>query len=152
VPQFALSEVRFTQTPSQIAGTFAAPPYGTDQFAPQAHCPWTHVSPTKHLFPHAPQLETSTPTSVQAPLQSEPPSTHAQCPAVHVESAGHALPHAPQFAPSWSRPEVQQLPSGDNSPPELHAHVPEMQDCGDGQRSPQPPQFRGSEFRSLHPS
>jgi hypothetical protein len=129
----------------------------------------THVSPTGHTLPHAPQLFGSVFVSMQPDAQHWSGGVHAgpalhpigarQKLSTHVLSGGHGMPQPPQLVGSVVvslQPVVQHASVPLQAGPPLHAvvdmHLPPAHLSPDAHGIPQPPQLFGSVLVLLHPS
>jgi hypothetical protein len=135
-PQFAGSVLVSTQFPLQIV-------FG------QTHTPELQTSPTRHLVPHLPQLDTSANVLVQRPGLPHwvVPPGHPQKNWLQNPPAGQRWPHWPQLLASDVR-SVHLLPHraiGLEQP-----HRPPVQAALGGHFAPQEPQLFGSALRATH--
>lgn len=130
VPQLAMSELTFLQTPPQHIWPVlqAAPP-------PHEQTPSLQTSPKTHCLSHAPQWLVSVLSTAQSPPQQVAPSSHGvplphvQAPPTHwlARRVSQALSHAPQNAMVRLRlrhTPSQQLCVALQVVPTPHAHVP----------------------------
>jgi hypothetical protein len=125
----------------QLAGSLAsdvhAEPHKVSSGG-QAHVPPTHICPSAHATPHAPQCSTSDPRSTHPPPQAVrlPVQDFAHVPRLQTWAAGQDFPQPPQFLGSFCG--AAQCPSHSTSPaPQAPASPPSAELlAGAGARMP----------------
>jgi hypothetical protein len=106
-----------------------------------AHVPAWQVAPTAHVFPQAPQLDTSFCVSWHVPLHTRPLFGHAHVPARQVAPEVQVFPQVPQFVALLCVSTHTPLHA---TPPFGHTHVPLWQLAPAGQVFPHAPQLFAS--------